>query len=84
MCYAWMSVGLVLAKAREGIESCGMGDLKGYELTCECWDLNPGLVKEQPVHLTTEPFLWLFLPTSPDKQVFGVPGRPHTHSTSLV
>lgn len=27
----------------------------GCEQTCRCWELNPGLLEEQPVLLTTEP-----------------------------
>jgi hypothetical protein len=27
------------------------------ELPCGCWDLNPGLLGEQPVLVTTEPSL---------------------------
>ena len=28
-----------------------------FHCVCECWELNPGSLTEQPVILTTEPFI---------------------------
>ena len=33
-----------------------------YELSCGCWELNPGILEEQPVVLTTELSLHPFIP----------------------
>ena len=33
------------------------GVTDSYELPCKCWELNPGLLEEQPLLLTTEPSL---------------------------
>ena len=35
----------------------GPGDRGGCELPCRSWELNPGLLREQQVLLTAEPFL---------------------------
>lgn len=35
------------------------GDTDTYEPPCECWESNMGPLEEQPVLLTTEPFLRL-------------------------
>ena len=37
-----------------GIGLPGTGVKGGFELTCGCWELNPGPLQEQPVLLTTE------------------------------
>ena len=41
----------------EGVRSPGTGDTDSCELTCGCWELNPGPLKEQPVPITAEPSL---------------------------
>ena len=41
----------------EGIRSPGTGVTNSCELPCGCWDLNLGLLEEQPVLLTAEPSL---------------------------
>ena len=38
----------------------GTGVTGGYELQCEHWESNLGLLQEQSVLLTTEPFLSLY------------------------
>lgn len=36
---------------------CGTGITDGRELPCECWEWNPGPLKEQPELCTAEPSL---------------------------
>lgn len=42
-------------KPRENIRSPGTGFIYGWKPSCECFELNPGPLKEKPVLLTTEP-----------------------------
>ena len=37
-----------------GVRSSGTGVTDSCELSCECWELNPGPPEEQPVLLTIE------------------------------
>ena len=39
----------------EGIRSSGTGVTYSCELPCGCWELNLGLLEEEPVLLTAEP-----------------------------
>lgn len=39
------------AQKKEGIGSSGIGITEGQELSCRCWELNLGLLKEQPVRI---------------------------------
>ena len=39
----------------EGVGYSGAGVTDRCELPCGCWELNPGLLEEQSVLLTTEP-----------------------------
>lgn len=41
----------------EGAGFPGTGDTDSCELPCRWWELNLGLLEEQPVRLTTEPHL---------------------------
>jgi hypothetical protein len=41
-------------RPQEGIRSLGTGVIDGCELSCGCWELNPGPLKEQSVFLTAE------------------------------
>ena len=38
-----------LEDKKERVGSPGPGVTGGYELLCGCWELNPGLLQEQPV-----------------------------------
>lgn len=38
-----------------GVVFFGPGVADSCGLPCGCWEMNPGLVEEQPVHLTTKP-----------------------------
>lgn len=40
-------------RPEESVMSLGAGVTYGCELPCRCWKLNPGLLKEQQVLLTT-------------------------------
>lgn len=44
-------------EARKGCWSPVSGVTDGCELLYGCWELNPGLLEEQPVPITTETFL---------------------------
>ena len=44
-------------RLEEGVRSVSISIIDGCELPCGCWDLNPGLLEEQPVLLTSEPTL---------------------------
>ena len=46
-----------LCKLEEGIESSRIGITDGCEPSCRCWELNPGLLEDQSVLLTTGPSL---------------------------
>ena len=41
------------------LEYPGTGITDSYELSCGCWEMNLGLLKQQPVLLITEPSLLL-------------------------
>jgi len=41
----------------EGVRASGTGVIDSCELPCGCWDLNLGLLEEQPALLTAEPSL---------------------------
>lgn len=45
---------------KEGFGSPGTGAKESCRPPCECWDLNLGLLEEQPVISTVEPSLWTF------------------------
>jgi len=53
----------MLVEDREELGSPGTGVTDSCELPCECWELNPSPLEEQPVLLTTEESL--LYPTLP-------------------
>jgi hypothetical protein len=44
-------------RAEEGVRSPETGVTDGCEPPCECWELNPGPLKEKQILSTTEPSL---------------------------
>jgi hypothetical protein len=49
--------GRYLQRLEESAGSSGAGVTGGYYLSCEFWELNTGLLQEEPMLLTTEPSL---------------------------
>jgi hypothetical protein len=45
---------LVHSKAKKGIKSSKTGVTDSCELPCECWKINPGTLKEQPMLIADE------------------------------
>lgn len=45
--------------SEEGVGSPGTGIAGGYEAPCGCWEVNLSPLEQQPVLLTTEPYLHL-------------------------
>ena len=68
----------------EAVGSPGTGVTDRCELPCGCWELNPGLLEEQPVLLTTKlslqlpkyitTFVCLFFETRVSLYSLGYPG----------
>ena len=44
-------------EAEDHVRSGGTGVTIDRKPPCKCWELNPGPLEEQPLFLTTEPFL---------------------------
>ena len=67
-----------LQRPEEGDRSPGTRVMDSCEIPCGCWELNPGLLEEQPVLLTFELSLHLIVFVL-DKFPC-IPGWPGTHS----
>jgi hypothetical protein len=55
---AYMSAHQCQWKPYESFRSPGTGVTGGCELPCECWEMNPGPLEEQPVLLVIESWLY--------------------------
>ena len=65
--FAWIYLRILCAcstprRPEEGVRQVSSVIADSCELTCGCWELDPGPLVEQPVHLIAEPYLqphWL-------------------------
>lgn len=53
--FSFMYIGVLPTCLCESVGSPGIGVIGSCELSCECWEVSLGHLKEQPVLLTTGP-----------------------------